>query len=175
MEMFGLTHIYHGDGKGKTTAAIGLAIRAAGSGKKVLFTQFMKGSVTSELAILEKVENIRVLRSSKDFGFFYQMSEEDKKEICKEQNRILDEIKKAIEEGTCDVIVFDEITYAYRYQLLDREKMEQLFDNSDLVEKIVTGRDPDVFFLERADYITEMKKQRHPFDKGIPARIGIEK
>ncbi len=171
----GLIHIYHGDGKGKTTAAIGLAVRAAGSGKNVIFSQFMKGNRTSELLILEQIKQIRVLRSAEDFGFYFQMGEAEKEAITKEHNRILEEIEQAIEQQTCDVVIFDELTYAYTYQLLDRQKMEKIIENSPLVEKIITGRNPDPFFVERADYITEMKKQRHPFDKGIPARQGIEK
>ena len=111
----GLVHLYCGDGKGKTTAAIGIAVRAAGSGMEVVFCQFMKGRPTSELNILKSVENIHVFRCERDFGFYWQMSEKTKAEAAKGYGEVL---KKAIAEAEkyekC-LVVFDEATYAYNY------------------------------------------------------------
>ena len=170
-----LMHLYYGDGKGKTTAAIGLAIRAAGTGKKVLFTQFMKGSRSGELEELQRIGNITVLRSQKQFPFYKDMTSGQKMEQAEIHNRMLDTILDGIRQGQYDLIVLDEITYPYQWELLDRQKFQKMAAVAkDTVELVCTGRDPASFFLEHADYISEMKCVRHPFEKGIRAREGIE-
>lgn len=182
----GLIHLYTGDGKGKTTAAIGLAMRAAGAGMKVVFAQFMKGRDTSELKSLCKIPEITVIRNDKDLGWFKKDDGQQVKEYTNAHNRILDEIETFIMNDKCDLLVLDEATYPYNYGIIDKKRLENLFsvcagvddENTDrkghAVEIAVTGRDADSFFTERADYITEMKKIRHPYDKGICARVGIE-
>lgn len=170
-----LIHMYYGDGKGKTTAAIGLAIRAAGSGERVLFTQFMKGSQTSEINSLNRLENITVLRSDKSFPFYSQMTPEQKEEQTYIHDQILDTILQSVKEGGFDMVILDEITYPYSWKLLDCEKFQDFLKLArGKVEIVFTGRDPDAVFIESADYITEMKCIRHPYEKGIPAREGIE-
>lgn len=170
-----LIHMYCGDGKGKTTAAIGLAIRAAGAGKRVLFTQFMKGDKTGELNSLQKLDNITVLRSDKLFPFYSQMTSEQKDELTDIHNQILDTIIETIQAGKCDMVILDEITYPYHWKLIDCEKFCDFIKQfKSKVEIVCTGREPDTIFMESADYITEMKCIRHPFEKGIPAREGIE-
>lgn len=171
----GLIHVYCGDGKGKTTAAIGLSVRAAGSGKKVLFVQFMKGGETGELEILRKLSRIEVLRSEKQFPFYKQMSEAQKEELTQIHNRILETVRERIEAGACDLLIMDELTYPYEWELLDKEKVKAIFARrTDRPEIVCTGRNPAAFFTEQADYITEMKCLRHPYEKGIAARKGIE-
>ena len=192
----GLIHLYTGDGKGKTTAAIGLAVRAAGAGKKVVFAQFMKGRETSELKILSNVPEITIIRNDKDLGWFKKDDEAQVKAYTEVHNKILDEIETFIMNDECDVLILDEATYPYNYGIIDKERLENLIDLSvgkgvDREESesdenpadsatyvgpeiVVTGRDADSFFAERADYITEMKKIRHPYDKGIDGRLGIE-
>lgn len=170
-----MIQLYTGEGKGKTTAAAGQALRAAGSGGRVIFAQFMKGNDTGELHSFEKIENIRVLRSSKNFGFYSKMSDKDKEELTKIHNEILDELLKAAEEKSCEMIVLDEVTYPVNRGLLDMERLKKLFCFSDFSHELVmTGRTPAGFLKGRADYITEMKCIRHPFEKGIKARKGIE-
>ena len=171
----GLVHLYCGDGKGKTTAAIGIAVRAAGSGMEVVFCQFMKGRPTAELNILKSVENIHVFRCERDFGFYWQMSGETKAEAAKGYGEVL---KKAIAEAEkyekC-LVVFDEATYAYNYNLIDKKLFESFIKNRKKgTEIVITGREPADFIINIADYISEIKKIRHPFDKGIGAREGIE-
>lgn len=169
-----MLHIYCGDGKGKTTAAIGLLVRASGAGKKVVFSQFMKGQESSEIAALRFLPDVRIVRENKEFPFFAQMSEEQKREITKIHNRILEECTLLAESGQCDVLVLDEVAYAYEYSLLDKEALLRLLQKKEQMEIIVTGRNPSSLFTENADYITEMKKIRHPYDKGVAARVGIE-
>lgn len=192
-----MIHLYTGSGKGKTTAAIGQAVRAAGRDLQVIFAQFMKGNDTGELYILQKMSSVTILRSEKNFGFYSQMSDGDKAELREIHNEILNQILKAVEEGGCDLVVLDEITYPVRWGLLDREKLDLLLalarkgesgaglpayigegetrtgqDRS--VEIVMTGRDAAEFLWEKADYITEMRALRHPYEKGVTARRGIE-
>ncbi len=173
--LIGLTHVYCGDGKGKTTAAVGLAIRAAGSGKRVVFCQFMKCRKTSEINILEKINGITILRHNEDFGF-YRTMDNDTKKRAKEAYSLL--LKKAIRIANsfdnC-VAIFDEITYAWEYNFICRDELISFVKNKKLCMEIVfTGRNPDNFFIDNADYISEIVKKRHPYDKGIYAREGIE-
>ncbi|MCR4901550.1 MAG: cob(I)yrinic acid a,c-diamide adenosyltransferase [Butyrivibrio sp.] len=175
MSSIGLVHLYTGDGKGKTTAAIGLAIRAAGSGKKVVFTQFMKGQDTSELRSLSLIDNIKVIRNKENLGWFKKGDPELAMAFTGLHNETLDKIKKLIETHECDVLIMDEITYPYNYSIIDKNALEKLIvEKPKYLEIILTGRNADSFFTENSDYITEMKKIKHPYDKGIMAREGIE-
>lgn len=172
-----MIHLYTGNGKGKTTAAVGLGIRAAGRGKKVIFAQFMKGNDTGELHILERLPQVRICRSSKGFGFYRELTPEQKEELTGEHNRILDEILTALRAGECDLAILDEVTYPIEWKLLEEEKLMQILEMGkgayDL-EVAATGRDPAPFLWEMADYITEMQSVRHPYEKGVLAREGIE-
>ena len=171
----GLIHVYMGDGKGKTTAAIGLCIRAVGAGRRVLFVQFMKGRNTSELNVLKQLEHVTVLRSEQDFGFYAQMSDADKEEITKIHNQLLEDALDIVTKGECDLLILDELTYPYDWNLISKETVEELIHNKpNTLELVITGRDPAPFLLEHADYITEMRAVRHPYEKGIAAREGIE-
>lgn len=171
----GFIHLYYGDGKGKTTAAIGLAVRAAGAGKNVLFAQFMKGGHTGEIETLQKIENIDILRSTKKFPFYKNMTSAEKKAQASIHNQMLDEIIEATQNGKYDLIILDEITYPYHWNLIDNKKLcHFLLSGQGRTEIVCTGRNPDTFFLEYADYITEMKCVRHPYESGVPARKGIE-
>lgn len=167
----GLLHIYCGDGKGKTTAAIGLAIRAAGADMKVNFVQLMKGSATSELSSLKFIPNIKVSRCDRDYGFFINMSEDDKAEITECHNNL---IMKAISDNA-DMIILDEFCSAYNYRLLNKKDvMEAISVKLKSTEIILTGRDPDKYLLDAADYISEISCISHPYEKGLAARRGIE-
>lgn len=172
-----MIQLYYGDGKGKTTAALGQLLRMSGWGEKTVFCQFMKGNDTGELHSLAQLKGVRILRSEKNFGFYSSMSEEEKKELTEIHNRLLAELLDIQKEGSAAMIVLDEITYPVNYGLIDQEKL-QLFlkkagEKKDQ-EVILTGRDPADFLRESADYITEMKCIRHPYEKNIPARKGIE-
>lgn len=185
--MVRMIHLYTGEGKGKTTAAIGLSVRAAGRGLRVYFTQFMKGNDTGELYSLKQLPDVTILRSEKNFGFYSKMSEADKAELTEIHNQILDRLTEAVQSGDCDLIVMDELTYPVKWGLLDADKLKKLLAVADdaqsdgicgeaggNMEIVMTGRDAADFLMDAADYITEMKCVRHPYEKGIHARRGIE-
>lgn len=167
----GLMHIYCGDGKGKTTAALGLAVRAAGAGMRVCFLQFMKGGETAELNVLELIPGIKVIRCDRQYPFFSNMSEAEKAEIGVCHDRLLEEAFV----GGSDMIVLDEFNFAYKVGLMNTSRAKELIVNGrENAEIILTGRDPDVEFVRLADYVSEIKCVKHPFEKGIAARKGIE-
>lgn len=167
----GLLHIYCGDGKGKTTASLGLAIRAAGTGMKVCFVQFMKGRDTAELASLKQIPNISVKRCDKAYGFVKNMSVRDKEEITVCHNELL----KYAFSGGFDLVVLDEFNSAYGYSLMDKSLAEKLIlDGKEKSEIALTGRNPAEIFFENADYVSEICCVKHPYEKGIAARKGIE-
>lgn len=169
----GLIHIYYGDGKGKTTAAVGQAVRSAGYGYKVLFYQFLKDNTSSERKSLAQVENITCMKGREEVKFSFQMSEEEKKEVrqyYKEQLQMLE-----IEAKNYDVLVLDEAVCAAGIGLLEENELIRFLENKPKkLEVILTGHTISDRLLQTADYVTEMKKIKHPFDRGISARKGIE-
>lgn len=173
--MKGLIHIYTGEGKGKTTAALGLAMRAAGRGKRVLFVQFFKGSDTGELHTAELLPNITVLRLEKKHGFFKYMNEAQKAEVYEEHTLLLSKAWELVREGAYELLILDEAISAYHHNALDKEKLEAFIHNKpDALELVLTGRNAPEIFIDIADYATEMRKVKHPYEKGISAREGIE-
>lgn len=167
----GYLHIYCGDGKGKTTASLGLAMRAAGAGMKVCFVQFMKGGETAELDTLKLIPNISVHRCNKEYGFLWNMSDSEKAEITDTHNELL---TTAFNSGA-DLVVLDEFNFAYSSGLMDKVLAEKLIlDNKDSCEIVLTGRDPAEIFIQEADYVSEICCVKHPYEKGVTARKGIE-
>ncbi|HPG92323.1 MAG TPA: cob(I)yrinic acid a,c-diamide adenosyltransferase [Clostridia bacterium] len=172
--MKGLIHIYHGYGKGKTTAAVGLAIRFLGYDKKVVFTQFLKGSDSGEIKILKNL-GTTVMRNSRDYGFFPYASLEDKEAMTAENNRNLSESIVLALSGKCDLLVLDEILDALSVGAVNKEIFENFIkEKPEKLELVLTGRNPSEFLIEKADYITFFDKQKHPFDKGVKARESVE-
>ena len=171
-----MVHIYTGDGKGKTTAAVGLSVRFAGTGQKVVFTQFLKDNTSGELKILGNMEGMTLVLADEAFGFYYLMTEEEKVRAAKVYDQLLRRAVKAAEEQKAGMLVLDELLVAYQYEFIDRKWfLEFLKNRTENLEVVMTGRDPAPELLEEADYISEIKKVRHPYDKGVPARDGIEK
>ncbi len=169
----GLIHIYCGDGKGKTTAAVGLAVRAAGNGKRVLFTQFLKHGKTGEVELFKSIGAVDVLRSRGSTGFARAMNEDEKRQARTCATACFVEmVERAAAYG---LLVLDELCAAYRLGLIDRRLTLDFLTNKPApLEVVLTGRDPAPELLKLADYISEIKKVRHPFDAGIKARKGIE-
>lgn len=173
--MSGLIHIYCGDGKGKTTAALGLALRACGNGYKVILLQFLKSQHTSELDILSCIENIEVLRSKKSDKFTWNLTEDEKRVLTEENNSFFQNVTSSIEQDKKTLVIFDEIIGAINTKLIDEDLVLDFLKNKPLqAEVVLTGRNPDDKLLGLADYVSEIKKIKHPFDSGISAREGIE-
>lgn len=173
--MKGCIHIYEGDGKGKSTAAIGLAVRCAGSGQKVLFTQFLKGNNSSEISSLERLPNIIVYQNSKEFGFSFHMDS-----MTQAQAKIYyrDHFREAIffaKRENVRLLILDELLDVYNLNMVDRDEVLQfLRSKPEEMEVVLTGRNPDQKLLMYADYVTRMQKVKHPYDWGLTARKGIE-
>lgn len=173
--MNGLIHLYHGDGKGKTTACVGLAVRAADAGQNIIFLQFLKGGVSHEIDVLTQISGITVFRNTKEFGFINTLTPAEITELTFMHNNNLSKALNLVKDGKCDMLILDEICAAYELNVIDKSMVSSLIQNKPSnLELILTGRNPAGLFLEYADYITEMKKIRHPFDKNIMAREGIE-
>lgn len=171
----GLMHIYHGDGKGKTTAAVGLAVRAAGAGLHVAFMQLMKDVVSAELNILKKIDQIEVYTIKNTYGFTWNMSDDNRIQLRMRNDRAMKAMIKAAKEELYQMIVVDEIMSAYQGGFVDKTSVLALMQLcKGTTELVFTGRNPAKELLDRADYITEMKNERHPYEKGITARVGIE-
>ncbi len=168
-----MIQIYCGDGKGKTSAAIGAAVRAAGTGMKVYFCQFMKGNPCGEISILNKLEEITVYRLSKPYPFFSEMNDGQKEAICREHDTLLEKLME-IPDDAHTMIVLDELTYPVKYHLIDEGLLNSFLETKRETELVITGRDPWENVMERAACITECRKIKHHYDQGIPAKKGIE-
>lgn len=174
-----MIHLYTGEGKGKTTAAVGLAVRAAGCGMRVIFAQFMKGNDTGELQVLQELPNVRILRSQKQFGFYKTLREDQKAELARIHDGLLEEIIEAVQKRACDMVILDEITYPVNWGLIEAVRLKELISMVQSCEEgapelVLTGRNPADFLVDCADYVTQMQAVRHPFERGIAARKGIE-
>ena len=162
-----MLHVYYGDGKGKTTAAIGLAVRALGCGQTVCLVQFLKGRGTGEVVFLEKTPGITILRGKTAACFTFQMNEAQKVECA--------EGMAMARQGRCDLLILDEVLDAARLGFLPEDALRKLTgEAAPAAEVVVTGRGPAPWLLEAADYVTHMVKEKHPYDRGIAARRGVE-
>jgi cob(I)alamin adenosyltransferase len=171
--MKGYVQVYTGNGKGKTTAALGLALRATGAGLKVFFIQFMKGMESSEQVALEKLGDLITLKRYGAPSFIMDVPSQEDIASAYEG---LAEAKQAMLSGKYQVIVLDEANVAVQYNLFSVEILLDLMRaKPDDVELIITGRNAHQMIIEAADLVTEMKEIKHYYQKGIPARIGIEK
>lgn len=174
--MFGLIHIYCGDGKGKTTAAVGLAVRCAGRGNKVLLVQFLKSRDSGELYSLAKLPDIEVMRGKESKKFTFQMNEEEKHALLIEHNKMFEQVLEKIKNGCYSLLILDEVIGALNAKVFEMPKLiEFLRHKPENLEVVLTGRNPAPELVEIADYVSEMRKVKHPMDKGIMAREGIEK
>ena len=171
--MKGLIHLYCGDGKGKTTAAAGLALRCCGAGGKVVYASFLKDGTSSEISMLEKCEGIEVTVCRRHFGFIREMDEAEFSEAANAFEALFDEtVRKA---GKADMVILDEICAACRFGLVSEQKLLAFLDSPGRrAEVVMTGRDPLPSMTDRADYLTVMEKGKHPYELGVEARKGIE-
>lgn len=172
MENKGYIHVYTGNGKGKTTAALGLSVRAVCAGKSVFMGQFIKGMEYSELKAMNYLPNFTIKQYGKEC-FIYR---DPKKEDLEFAKRGLLEIKGIINSGKYDIIILDELNIALHYNMFSTEDVLEILENRPKnVEIIITGRYAKDEILEKADLITEMKAVKHYYKSGVKARLGIEK
>lgn len=166
----GLLHVYCGDGKGKTTAAMGLALRALGNGKQVCVVQFLKSGTSGELAPLQTL-GAQVISGGGCGKFSFQMNDREREETRFMHNQYL---QKAA-ECHADLLILDEACAALSTGLIDEELLKKtVLGRPEGQELVITGRNPSQWMLDAADYITEMECRRHPYEKGIGARRGVE-
>ena len=171
----GLIHLYHGDGKGKTTAAIGLAVRAAGSKMKVLFVQFLKTEFSGERHILSHTENVTLTFCPLELKFTFDMDDKEKAQAAKIFKGIFDNAVTTALTEKYDMVVLDEVFEAINAHMLSESEVYEFITNApSSMEIVMTGHNPPQKFMDCADYITEFKKIKHPYDRGITGRIGIE-
>ena len=170
--MKGLIQVYFGNGKGKTTAALGQALRAAGRGKKVLIVQFMKKWDYGELHSIRLIPQITIKTfGTRDFVYKGKAKEID----YQEARKAFTEGVRGVQNGQYDIVIFDELNMAIDFELLDLQQvLDFLEEKSERVEVIITGRNAPQAIIDKADLVTEMCEIKHPYQKGILARIGIE-
>ena len=170
MEHTGLLHLYYGDGKGKTTAAMGLALRALGSGKQVVVVQFLKGGQSGEIPLLEQL-GAKVLRGKAGQKFVFQMNETEKAVTRALQNQNL----AAAMAQPADLLILDEAGSAWELDMVEKDLLQRaVLQRPAGQECVLTAHAAPQWMLDAADYVTEMKCHRHPYQKGIAARRGIE-
>lgn len=172
--MLGLVHIYTGNGKGKTTAAIGLGVRASGSGMKVLMLQFMKGRHSSEENSLEKLKpHFELYKLKKLEKFSWELTPDEKKEMEENTEKLF---KYALEHAKSkNMLILDEIMASIHTGLIDvKEVIEFIKNKPPKLELVLTGRNAPKELIELADYVSEINAVKHPMSSGIAAREGIE-
>lgn len=175
MNRQGLTHVYCGNGKGKTTAAIGLAVRAAGAGLRVMIVQFLKSQDTGELRSLALIPNITMVRGKASGKFTFQMDEHERAETRELSDRTLAAAVAAAKNGECDLLILDEALGALESGMLDEAALIELVgEKPERLELVLTGRNPPEWLISHADYVSEILPRKHPYECGIAARSGIE-
>lgn len=173
----GYLQIYTGSGKGKTTAALGLGLRAVGSGLKVIMFQFLKGVHSGELDSVPQLgDNFKIIRLAESGKFFGTLNDAEKKELQVKLRQELARIREVMEQESCDLLILDEIMAAIHGALLSVEEVCLLVDaRPPGMEMVLTGRSAPQELIDRADLVTEMDCIKHYMDRGVVARRGIEK
>ncbi len=166
----GLCHIYWGDGKGKTTAAMGLALRALGTGKRVVVVQFLKDGCSAELHPLRRL-GASVFAGQGHTKFTWQLAPQEAQNVRREQNQLLDTALQV----PCDMLILDEACTACELGFLEEEALRRaVMKRPPETELVLTGHQPAEWMLQQADYSTEMRCHKHPYSRGICARAGVE-
>ena len=169
----GLLHVYWGDGKGKTTAAVGLAVRQTGQNGRVVFAQFLKNGRSGELSVLKQLEGVALCCDCTASKFVAKMTPEERAEYAR---RCREQLRQAFDLAqTRDMLVLDEALDACELGMLEQAELLALLDGRPAgLEVVVTGHSLPQEIARRAGYITQMQSQRHPYDRGIKARRGVE-
>lgn len=168
----GYIHVYMGSGKGKTTAALGLGIRAAGAGMKVHMVQFMKGRRYSEIDTIEGIDNFTISQHGRDEFVFKDKLEKIDIDLAQSG---LNHAKEMVRNHEYDVVILDEINVAIDYDLISlRDVMDLIRWKPESMELVLTGRNAHPDIVKSADLVTEMVETKHPSQQGVAARKGID-
>jgi len=173
----GYVQVYTGDGKGKTTAALGLGLRAAGRGFKVIMFQFLKGAYSGELDSTPLLDGrFTIIRLGETKKFFGALNEQEKKELKEKLQEELKQVEAILKSEDCDILILDEIMAAIHGELITVEQVCELINaRPGGMELVLTGRRAPQAVIDRADLVSEMRCVKHYMDKGVQARAGIEK
>lgn len=173
MNELGLIQVYTGEGKGKTTAALGLALRAWGRGLRVCVIQFMKiGEDYGEIIAIRKLGNVDLFQFGRDELIYKGQHTKEDVDLA---HRGLEKVKEALTSGKYDIVILDEINVVTFFEILSpREVLRTIRARAKNVEVIMTGRNAPQEFLDEADLVTEMRIIKHPYDSGVMARAGVE-
>ena len=162
-----------GDGKGKTTSAVGCALTAAAQGRQVVFAQFFKSGNSSEIKLLKQLPSVEILTIEKSYGFFKNMDEQTRALARQDYSNLL---QTAINRAAgADLLVLDEAISAYNHAVVRQSVLIELLKHKpDELCVVLTGRNPPQELADIADSVIEIVKRKHPYDRGIKARRGIE-
>ncbi|MCL2838777.1 MAG: cob(I)yrinic acid a,c-diamide adenosyltransferase [Oscillospiraceae bacterium] len=170
-----MLHLYYGDGKGKTSSAVGLGIRAAGRGFGVLMIQFLKCQPSGEVLFLKDCENFTVRRFESEHSFIMDTSESLNEKLKSEIAEAIAFAKNAVAAKACDVLILDEVLDAVDLGFVDEDELISLINiGKNDIELAFTGRRASDRLIERADYVTDLTQVKHPYQKGVIAREGFE-
>lgn len=174
--MKGLFHIYTGDGKGKSTAALGLALRAYGRGLKILYCQFLKSGQSGELKGLALLDqHLTVVKAESVRGFLCQMDKGEYKKVCRDQRLLFSKLAQFCATGEYNLAILDEAVTVLNQGIISlHEITEFIKQRPQDLEVVFTGRDAPEELIALADYVSEIKKIKHPYDQEIGPRRGIE-
>lgn len=171
--MKGKITVITGDGKGKTTSALGIALKAAGRGQKVYFAQFIKSGDSSEIKALKKLSDLITVEQFGLGGFF---GRKPTPEDIQAARKGLEKVATVISSGDYEVVILDEANVAIKYRLFsDQELLDIITLKSENLDVIITGRDAAHKIIEKADQVSEFKALKHYYKKGVKARVGIDK
>lgn len=170
----GLIQVYTGDGKGKTTAAMGLALRAAGNDFKVCILQFFKSELSGEVKPLQKL-GIEIIQCSSQDKATWTMNAEEEKILIKDTEKYWQLFETRLERKKYDLIILDEANHVLHRNYISEERVLKALKPDSTTEVVFTGRNAPLWLMARADLVTEMKMHKHPFQQGIASRTGIEK
>ena len=170
-----MIHAYYGDGKGKSTAAAGIALRAAGNRMRVMYVQFLKTENTGERLALQSIDGINLTSCPLELKFTYEMDDRERQQVSVMFRGIFERAAAITLSDRYDMIILDEVFDVINEGMLSESSVFEFISNApNNIEIVMTGRKPPKRFIDAADYVTEFKKIKHPFDRGIQARKGIE-
>lgn len=171
----GLVHVYYGDGQGKTSAAAGLALRVCGCGGRVLFAQFLKNGRSGELEAMRKLDGVELLECKPCAKFLFEMDEREREQACSDQLGAFLLMRECLSHGEYDLLVLDEILDVVELGLIKPEELLGFLKaKPENLEVALTGHKVFPELIAIADYVSEVKKVRHPYDRGFKARRGAE-